>query len=77
MAALLRAHREAGTRSFDLWGVREPDDPGTDAAWEGFSLFKRRFGGRPIRHSGTFDLVVDPFWNRLRDLREQVRDRVR
>jgi lipid II:glycine glycyltransferase (peptidoglycan interpeptide bridge formation enzyme) len=73
MAALQRGLAEAGTRSLDLWGVREPDDPGVDASWEGFSLFKRRFGGQPLRHPGTFDLVVDPAWNRLRDLRERLR----
>lgn len=73
MAALQRSLREAGTRSLDLWGVREPDDPTVDPAWEGFSLFKRRFLGTPLRHPGTFDLVVDPRWNRIRDLREQFR----
>ena len=77
MAAIVRAHREAGTRSLDLWGVREPDDPSSDATWEGFSLFKRRFGGLAVRHPGTFDLVVDPFWNRVRDLRERARDLLR
>jgi peptidoglycan pentaglycine glycine transferase (the first glycine) len=74
MAALQRSLREAGTRSLDLWGVREPDDDSADTAWEGFSLFKRRFGGTPLRHSGTFDLVIDARWNRLRDLRERLRD---
>jgi peptidoglycan pentaglycine glycine transferase (the first glycine) len=73
MAALQRSLREAGTRSLDLWGVREPDDPTVDPAWEGFSLFKRRFLGTPLRHPGTFDLVVDPRWNRIRDLRERLR----
>jgi lipid II:glycine glycyltransferase (peptidoglycan interpeptide bridge formation enzyme) len=75
MATLQRGLAEAGTRSLDLWGVRELDDPDADASWEGFSLFKRRFGGRPLRHPGTFDLVVDPAWNRLRDLRERLRAR--
>jgi peptidoglycan pentaglycine glycine transferase (the first glycine) len=73
MAALQRSLREAGTQSLDLWGVREPDDATVDPAWEGFSLFKRRFLGAPLRHPGTFDLVIDPRWNRLRDLREQLR----
>jgi lipid II:glycine glycyltransferase (peptidoglycan interpeptide bridge formation enzyme) len=77
MAALQRSLQEAGTRSLDLWGVREPDDPNADAAWEGFSLFKRRFGGQPLRHPGTFDLVVDPLWDRLRQLHETLRDRSR
>jgi lipid II:glycine glycyltransferase (peptidoglycan interpeptide bridge formation enzyme) len=72
MATLQRGLREAGTRTLDLWGVREPDDPQADPAWEGFSLFKRRFDGTPLRHSGTFDLVIDPAWNRLRDLRERL-----
>jgi peptidoglycan pentaglycine glycine transferase (the first glycine) len=74
MAALLRAHRDASTRTFDLWGVREKDDPTVKMAWEGFSLFKRRFGGTPVRHPGTFDLVIDPFWNAMRDIRERVLD---
>jgi len=73
MAALERAHAEAGTASLDLWGVREVDDDSVDASWEGFSLFKRRFGGTPLRHPGTFDLVIDPTWNRLRQVRERAR----
>ena len=73
MAALQRALREAGTRTLDLWGVREPDDASVDPSWEGFSLFKRRFGGTPLRHPGTFDLVIDARWNRLREARERLR----
>jgi len=73
MAELQHALREAGTSSLDLWGVREPDDDTVDAAWEGFSLFKRRFQGQPLRHPGTFDIVIDPTWNRVRDWRERLR----
>jgi len=73
MAALQRSLREAGTRTLDLWGVREVDDASVSATWEGFSLFKRRFLGTPLRHPGTFDLVIDPAWNRLRDIRERLR----
>jgi lipid II:glycine glycyltransferase (peptidoglycan interpeptide bridge formation enzyme) len=72
MAALQRGLRVAGTQTLDLWGVREPDDRGADPAWEGFSLFKRRFGGTPLHHPGTFDLIIDPRWNRIRDLRERL-----
>jgi peptidoglycan pentaglycine glycine transferase (the first glycine) len=77
MAELQRALREAGTATLDLWGVREPDDDTIDESWEGFSLFKRRFGGSPLRHPGTFDLVVDPTWHRIRDWRERLRDILR
>jgi lipid II:glycine glycyltransferase (peptidoglycan interpeptide bridge formation enzyme) len=59
-------------RTLDLWGVAEPDDD-TPAEWAGFSAFKRRFGGRPVRHPGTFDLVTDRFWYGVRDARERLR----
>lgn len=77
MAAAMRALAADGVQTLDLWGVVEPDDPGTDPAWEGFSAFKRTFGGQPLRHPGTFDLVTDPTWYRIRDLRERLRDRAR
>ncbi len=77
MAALQRGLRDAGTASLDLWGVRERDDDTVDPSWEGFSVFKRRFGGTPVRHPGTFDIVIDPTWNRIRDLRERFRGALR
>jgi lipid II:glycine glycyltransferase (peptidoglycan interpeptide bridge formation enzyme) len=77
MAAAMKALAGDGVRTLDMWGVVEPDDPTADPAWEGFSAFKRTFGGRPLRHPGTFDLVLDPFWYRLRDLREAARARLR
>ena len=73
LSATMRALAEDGVRTLDLWGVVEPGDAEGDAAWAGFSSFKRQFGGEPLRHPGTFDLVVDPFWYRLRDLRERLR----
>ena len=74
MAAVERALREDGVRTLDLWGVREPDDTTVDESWEGFSRFKRRFGGTSLRHTGTFDLVLDARWHRLREWRERLRD---
>lgn len=77
MAELQRALRAAGTLTLDLWGVREPDDETVDGSWEGFSVFKRRFKGDPLRHPGTFDVVIDPTWNRIRDWRERLRGSLR
>jgi peptidoglycan pentaglycine glycine transferase (the first glycine) len=77
MAGLQRALREADTATLDLWGVREPDDDDVDPTWEGFSVFKRRFGGTPVRQPGTFDIVIDPTWNRIRDYRERLRGLIR
>ena len=73
LAATMRALAADGVRTLDLWGVVEPDDPEADAEWAGFSAFQRQFGGEPLRHPGTFDLVVDPLFYGLRDLRERLR----
>ncbi len=73
MAGLQRSLHQAGTATLDLWGVREPNDGSVDESWEGFSVFKRRFNGTPLRHPGTFDIVIDPTWNRIRDVRERLR----
>lgn len=75
MAAMLKALAADGCRSVDMWGVVEPDDPDADPAWKGFSDFKRTFGGAPLRHPGLYDLVIDPFWNRLRELKSAITDR--
>jgi lipid II:glycine glycyltransferase (peptidoglycan interpeptide bridge formation enzyme) len=72
MAAVLEALAEDGVAAFDLWGVAEPDDPTSDPSWAGFSAFKRKFGGRPLRHPGTFDLVIDPVWFWIREARERL-----
>ena len=71
MAAMQKALAADGCRSIDMWGVVEPDDPDADPAWKGFSDFKRTFGGTPLRHPGLYDLVTDPFWYRLRAVRER------
>jgi lipid II:glycine glycyltransferase (peptidoglycan interpeptide bridge formation enzyme) len=73
MASLQRTLASDGVRTLDMWGVVEPDDTAADPAWQGFSAFKRTFGGQPLRHPGTFDLVVDPLWYRLREARNSLR----
>ena len=72
MATVFEALAIDGVRTFDLWGVADPNDPKADPSWTGFSAFKRHFGGADFRHPGAFDLVVDPLWWRLRDLRERT-----
>ena len=73
MAALLERLADDGVRTFDQWGVVEADARGADPSWAGFSAFKRTFGGQPLRHPGTFDLVLDPLWYRLREWRDRAR----
>ncbi len=72
MAAMQKALAADGCRSVDMWGVVEPDDPDADPAWKGFSDFKRTFGGTPLRHPGLYDLVTDPLWYRLRELKNSL-----
>lgn len=76
MATALRALSEDSVGWFDLWGVVEPEASEAGGDWAGFSAFKRRFGGQPIRHPGTFDLVIDPAWYLVRDARERLAARL-
>ena len=73
MAALMRALAGDGVRWLDLWGVVDADDPTADPSWQGYSLFKRKFGGRAVRHPGVFEMVVDRPRVLVRDLRDRLR----
>lgn len=72
MAAMQAALAEDGVRSLDVWGVAEPGDPEADASWAGFSEYKIRFDGSPLRHPGMFDLPTQPVWWALRRVRERL-----
>ena len=53
--------REAGTGRFDFWGVTPSGQTGPGAPphpWDGFSQFKRSFGGAAVERAGTWDLGV-------------------
>jgi hypothetical protein len=52
--------RAAGTRRFDFWGVSPGDHAASGAhhPWDGFSQFKRSFGGEAVERAGTWDLGV-------------------
>jgi peptidoglycan pentaglycine glycine transferase (the first glycine) len=59
----IRSSREAGGRSYDMWGLVHP----------GIRQFKEGFGGREIRLIGAFDLDLRPFAARLYRLAERHR----
>jgi lipid II:glycine glycyltransferase (peptidoglycan interpeptide bridge formation enzyme) len=73
LGAAMEALAADGCRSLDLWGVVEVEDEAAQPEAAGYSRFKRKFGGLPLRHPGTFDLIVDALWYRLRDARERLR----
>ncbi len=74
LAGAMDALAADGVATLDLWGVAEPGDEGADPSWAGFSEFKRHFRGAPLAHPGTWDLVVSPTWNAVRNGLERVRD---
>lgn len=41
--------------------------------WDGLTLFKKKFGGKEIIHSDFFDVVVNPFWYHLYNLRKRIK----
>ena len=72
MGDVLAALAERGVRTLDVWGVSDVNDGTDDASWAGFTLFKTRFGGWPLEHPGTFDLVLDRPWWTIRNARERL-----
>jgi hypothetical protein len=53
--------RAGGAKRFDFWGISPPREasPGTvPHPWDGFSQFKRSFGGEPVERAGTWDFGV-------------------
>ncbi len=72
---MMRTAREMGARTHDLWGVA-PESAGPEHAWYGYSLFKKGFGGQFVPWAGSWDLVIDPFTYRLRDLAGSLRSRI-
>ena len=41
--------------------------------WEGLTIFKKKFGGKEVRHSDFFDVVVNPFLYHLYNLRKRLK----
>lgn len=59
----IRSSREAGARSYDLWGL----------ATGGIAHFKTGFGGREVRYVGAWDLVLDPLGRQAYELGQRGR----
>ena len=63
--AMMRLARDRGVTHHDLWGIAPPS-AGPEHAWHDVGLFKKGFGGREMVWAGSWDLVVDPAFYRLR-----------
>lgn len=52
----MRHMKQLGFMTYDFWGVA-PKGANEDHPWHGFSKFKEKFGGTPVRFIGAHDLV--------------------
>lgn len=41
--------------------------------WEGLTIFKQKFGGYEVKHSDFYDVVVQPFWYHVYNMRKRVK----
>lgn len=63
--AILDAKRE-GKQVFDLGGVTSTAEKGSKR--EGIYIFKRKFGGKYEKFSGTYNIYLSPFKGRVYDM---------
>ena len=52
----IRYAARTGCRDYDLWGVAADSDP--QHPWQGFTEFKRGYGGSEVQYVGTWDLTL-------------------
>jgi lipid II:glycine glycyltransferase (peptidoglycan interpeptide bridge formation enzyme) len=50
---------DRGNNFFDFWGIA-PENAGRDHPWAGFTMFKTKFGGKPVNFSGTYEIPLRP-----------------
>ena len=67
--------KEQGIKYFDFWGIA-PDGAPKDHPWQGFTEFKKSFGGAAVHYAGTYDLILNPhkyrLYNSLRKLKRMI-----
>lgn len=62
----IKRAKTAGKEVYDFWGIAPSD--GSKESWEGFSRFKKSFGGREILSPGAYDLIYNFSWYNLYNL---------
>jgi len=66
----IRESQSLGYKFYDFWGVAPSD--GSRPRWEGFTRFKKSFGGRLLVSPGAYNLIYNPTWYRLYSLSSQI-----
>ena len=67
--------RQAGCRSYDLWGIPEDDRP--DHPWHGLAQFKLGFGGNRVDYAGCWQQSLRPLGGRIMIMADGVRSKLR
>lgn len=62
----IKLAKKLGYKFYDFYGISEHK-------WPGVTRFKKGFGGRELRYSGTFDLVYDENWYSIYKMVRKVR----
>ncbi|MFA6476587.1 MAG: peptidoglycan bridge formation glycyltransferase FemA/FemB family protein [Candidatus Paceibacterota bacterium] len=68
----IREAKKLGYSWYNFGAVEDPNGRGSHN-WGGLSIFKRRFGGEMLSYSPLFDLVGQPFWYLLYNLRRKLK----
>ena len=61
------AAKNRGCKFYNFGGVSSGDSYGS---YDGISEFKKGFGGKMLEHPDSYDLVIEPFWRWLYNLRK-------
>jgi len=69
--AILEA-KKRGVKIYNFGGVEDPERK-LYKDWETLSIFKKKFGGSLLRHSDFYDLVTEPFWYFLYNIRKFIK----
>jgi peptidoglycan pentaglycine glycine transferase (the first glycine) len=65
---IMRDAKKEGCTVYDFWGIDEKNP-----RWEGFTRFKKGFGGSVRGYAPTFDMIIDGFWYSIYRLAKLVR----
>lgn len=55
---LIMDAKQRGMKEFDFYGITDSDDP--NHPWQGFTRFKKSFGGQEKRYLGTWEKPLKP-----------------
>lgn len=58
MTAAMFDAKQKGLKKFDFWGIA-PENASKNHPWNGFTRFKKSFGGYPLEYAGTHDLIFN------------------